>query len=220
MVLQDHDHERQAESHAGANALENGVVALGREMRLRAMPADLFGHADAVVLQLQNGMVPVPPRAHCHGPLPGGSIDESVPAAALVQDRRLVGLVAEVDAHLEGGVAGIEEQILNGLLQMRQVAFDPERCRAWLQRQSQFPFLACQIDPGSLQLAGQGIEIERGHLCPARVAADGPQNLLQAPRSLCRACAAPPGASVPGRRKDRLLPGSGGASRWDARASS
>ena len=183
------------------------------------MPADLFGHADAVVLQLQNGMVPVPPRAHRHGPLPGGSIDESVPAPCSVEDRRLVGLVAEVDAHLEGGVAGIEEQILNGLLQMRQVAFDPERCRAWLQRQSQFPFLAprstqvCCSSPARALRSSGVISVRLGSRRMVR-------RICCKRWSLCRACAAPPGASVPGRRKDRFLPGSGGASRWDARASS
>ena len=59
VVLQDDRHERQAQPHAGADAGEQGVVALGREVRLGAAAAHFLGHADAVVLHFQDGSVPV-----------------------------------------------------------------------------------------------------------------------------------------------------------------
>ena len=82
VVLQDDLHERQAQTHAGGQAGEQGVVAFGLEVRFRAAAAYVFGHADAVVADFDDDVVALAARPQHDFPFPARSINNGLPFSA------------------------------------------------------------------------------------------------------------------------------------------
>src|SRR5262245_9390281 len=116
MLLQDHLNERQAQTHAGAQAGVEGVVSLRREVGLSAMLARFRRHADAVVVNLDHGLAVNYESANQHASLPAGGGDQGLPMHFV--ERPLCGralwasLFPKVISHLRYGVASVEEEIL------------------------------------------------------------------------------------------------------------
>ncbi len=117
MVLDYDRHESQSQAHAGTEAGEEGVVAFRGKMRFRAAAANLLGHADAVVLDLEYSAIAVAARVAAKpGPsrprrrsVPGGAAASPLPLGYSAQ-------LAQVIAHLKSGVAGVEQEVFQRLL--------------------------------------------------------------------------------------------------------
>src|SRR5207245_2430726 len=100
-------------------SFKDRVIALRREMWLRAAAAHFFRHAGAVVTHFQNDLITAPFGPQNDAALPRGGGDERLLARRSV---RVVCLVTEANALLKRGVARIEKQVLDRLLNVRQVS--------------------------------------------------------------------------------------------------
>src|SRR5580704_17829418 len=116
MVLHDGGYERQAKSHSGRIALIDGVVAFRREMGLRAAPADLLAHSDAVVLDLQDRPTILAARPQNDAASPGSGRDQRLAPLWRLQGFLTSGRLAQAASHLKGCIAGIKNQVFDRLL--------------------------------------------------------------------------------------------------------
>ena len=133
---QDDGDERQAQAHAGVRPA-NRALSRFREVRLGAAAAHLLGHADAVVLDLQDRPVAGRARASTTLPLPRRGRDQGrrdglprpwrparlAPSRCRACSRRWL-RISKVASR------ALNSRFSSGLLQVRQVALDPQRLRA------------------------------------------------------------------------------------------
>jgi Enoyl-(Acyl carrier protein) reductase len=124
MVGQNHQHKRQPQSHPRAEPGEQGIIALGGKVRLGAAPPDFLGHPNPVVLDLHHRPLSLTAGAQPHLPPPRRGCNEGLPALRRAVASSLAGLVAHVVTHLKCGITPIEQQVFQGLLQVRRVALD------------------------------------------------------------------------------------------------
>ncbi len=170
--------------HPGVVALVKGVVALGREVRLLRAPATTSSV----------NPIPLSVTSRTGRPVFLLGADPASPfhaAAAMSAARRpssaspcRAGRVPQVVRYFERRVPGVEQQVLDRLLEVRQVSVEGQRG----------PGAARVVSTTLPLLTGQGLshvrpdfdhegrQVQARHLRLARVAPDGPQDLLQALR--------------------------------------